>query len=189
MRVADVLRFGGDRDADCRTYGGIVALTARERADRDARIVAAKLRGRTWPSIAAEHDLTARQAQRIFAEWRERQPGLQDGDAIVELEELIAIQTQAIADLAEVAERDVQDSVKVAAISRRVEIAERRFVCQGSFGGLRAEAEARELLDRFLRACTTHRDIVPTALADDFRAILAELDARRLTRTPSQEAA
>lgn len=158
--------------------GGIVRLTARERADRDARIVAAKLRGRTWPSIATEHDLTPRQAQRIFATWRERQPGLEDRDSVIELEDVLAIQTQAIADLAELAEREVQDSVKVAAITRRVEIAERRFICQRSFGALRAEAEARDLLDRFLRSFKTHRSLVPDALADDLCSIVVEVDAR-----------
>src|SRR4051794_561199 len=87
--------------AECRTRGGLLPLTARERADRDARIVAARLRGRTWASIAGAFELTTRQAQRVFAAWRERQPGLETTDTVVELEELLALQTQAIADLAE----------------------------------------------------------------------------------------
>ena len=157
---------------------GIAALTARERADRDARIVAARLRGRTWPSIADEFGVTPRQAQRVVAGWRERQPGLQARDGVVELEELLAIQTQAIADLAELSERDVQASVKVAAITRRVEIAERRLVFQRSFGTLRAEAEARDLLDRFVRVLASRSHDVPVSLTEDLAAIVADYEPR-----------
>ena len=164
-------------------------LTARERTDRDARIVAARLRGRTWASIAGEFELTARQAQRIVAGWRDRQPGLEERDSVVELEELLAIQTQAIADLAELSDGDVQDSVKVAAITRRVEIAERRLVFMRSFGALRAEAEARDLLDRFLRVLEQRREHVPAVLVEDLEAIVADFPPRRLAATTQEAAA
>jgi hypothetical protein len=149
-------------------------VTSRDRADRDARIVASRLRGRTWASIAREFNLTARQAQRIFAAWRTCQPGLGARDSILELEELLAVQTQAIADLAELSEREsVQDSVRVAAITRRVEIAERRLVFQRSFGTLRAEAIARDLLDRFLAVVNRHDDL-PADFIQDLSAIVDE---------------
>jgi hypothetical protein len=92
----------------------------------------------------------------------------------VELEELLALQTQAIADLAELSERDVRDSVKVAAITRRVEIAERRLVFRAQLRTLRAEAEARDVLDRLLRVLTQRRQDVPGVLVEDLLAIVAE---------------
>jgi hypothetical protein len=160
-------------------------VTSRERADRDGRIVAARLRGRAWAAIAAKFEITERQAQRIVSGWRQREPGLADRDSVAEVEEVLALQTQAIADLAELFEGDVQASVKVAAITRRVEIAERRLVFMRSFGALRAEAEARELLDQFLRVLGEHRDSVPSALFDDLQAVVADGDNAAATASPT----
>ena len=42
-------------------------MTPDERAERDAAIVKARIRGGAWPEIARDHGLTERQCRRIFS--------------------------------------------------------------------------------------------------------------------------
>jgi len=69
-------------------------VAARDPTEREAAIVAARLRGATWPTIASEHGLSERQCRRVFAAADRRRlvaedPGLKADIAAVlsELEE------------------------------------------------------------------------------------------------------
>jgi len=107
-------------------------MTTRERAHRAARIVAARHSGVTWSRIAAEFDLSVRQAQNIVADWQDSEPD--DVDGIDALQGLIHLLRQAIEDLAVTAQRASHDSNRIGAIKALVETAMLRWQVERAAG-------------------------------------------------------
>ncbi len=97
-------------------------LTAREKVARDDRIVEARLRGRSWPRIAAEFDLTQRQCQAILAEWRKANPSARHKDALDLLDDLLEALQGIEEELAEVAWTTAHDGVRLGAVRSRITV-------------------------------------------------------------------
>lgn len=93
---------------------------AREQVRRDARIVADRARGLTWPTIAERHGLSERRCRTI---WKTRVSGLDDlgeRDLVATLRDAIANLDAVIEDCALLAERTANDSVRLGAIKARM---------------------------------------------------------------------
>src|SRR4051794_39498308 len=100
---------GTQRSAIPRTTISVVAwghgqpacdVTARERADRNAAIFDARARGFGWSRIAAEHGISERQAQRLYAEQRQNRPSQLTRDPVEMVEELLDSYDAAVDELA-----------------------------------------------------------------------------------------
>jgi hypothetical protein len=57
-------------------------MNSREKTNRDNEIVAARMRGQSWTTIAANYGLSERQCQQILADYRASHPRLRQRDPI-----------------------------------------------------------------------------------------------------------
>lgn len=85
--------------------------------------------------VAADHDLSERQVQRIYAEQRENRPARRHDPAGV-VEELVDSYDAAIGDLAVLSTTTANDSVRLGAIRGRVDVLEKKFALMAAVGFL-----------------------------------------------------
>lgn len=117
--------------------GGSAQLTRRQKQNRDAEVYAARRRGVSWSAIEQRHGISERQGRRIVDRIAARRPAIElDPDEVVR--ELLAHYAQAVEDLALLIDSP-NDTVRVAAITRRVEIVERRVLTLRELGLLPAD--------------------------------------------------
>jgi hypothetical protein len=144
-------------------------LTSRERAQRDATIVALHHQGVSWSRIKAEFGVSPRRGQQIVAEWRDA-PGC-DGDA-GEVDGVISLLAQAIEDFAVMARSTDHDGYRIAATNRMVETAVTRLAILQATGRVPrnlAEPSARaqmQLLFRDFADILRRHDVPEEALQE-----------------------
>jgi hypothetical protein len=63
--------------------------TSRDNQIRDNQIVAARMRGMSWATIAATYELSERQCQQILADYRASQPRLRERDPIEIVDDML----------------------------------------------------------------------------------------------------
>ena len=138
-------------------------MNAREKTNRDNEIVAARMRGLSWATIAGSFGLTERQCQNILADYRASHPRLRERDPIEIVEDMIDRYEAAQEELALVSATTKHDATRVGAIRTRLAaLAEQANllmlvgVLPRDLGVLRAEIDAQamaqqamDVLDRF----------------------------------------
>lgn len=96
-------------------------MNAREKIARDNQIVASRMRGLSWATIAAKHGLSERQCQTILEDYRASHPRLRERDPIEILDDMLDAYAAAQEDLAIVAATTKHDATKVGAIRTRLD--------------------------------------------------------------------
>jgi hypothetical protein len=124
--------------------------TVTEQANRNAEIVAGKMRGLSWSQLAASYGITIRRCQQIFAEWREENPTLRHHDPIEIADDLLDGYTADIEELVLIAATSDQDAVRVGAINARMnarqritELLQALGVLPNDLGEMRIQIDAR----------------------------------------------
>ena len=96
-------------------------MNSREKTNRDNQIVAARMRGLSWATIAATHELSERQCQTILADYRASHPRLRERDPVEILDDMLDAYAAAQEDLAIVAATTKHDATKVGASRTRLD--------------------------------------------------------------------
>lgn len=129
-----------------------------EQAQRDADIVAARLRGLGWAQIARTYGLTVRRVQQIFAAWRQENKTLRHQDPLDIVDELLEQYQGAAEELALVAVNADNTSARVGAIRARMEamkniaeLLQAVGVLPKDLGTLRVEMDVRYVAETILR--------------------------------------
>ena len=128
-------------------------LSAAEKVSRDSRVVADRVRGLTWVTIAQRHELSERHCRELWSEYRANQPSSSSVDPVAAAEEMLERFEAVVEDAALLSEATANDAVKVAAIKLRL-------------AGLKDQLELRMAL----------------GLLPPLRRLEQELDIRQLTR-------
>ena len=119
----------------------IEVVTTDQRARRNAQVFSARARGLTWPTIAAQFNLSQRQCRRIFAEHREATGSLADLDASEIVRDTLDAFDAAIEDLALLAGSTAHDGTKLGAIRARLDAVTSRWELLRAIGVLPANLE------------------------------------------------
>jgi hypothetical protein len=96
-------------------------MNAREKTNRDNQIVAARMRGLSWATIAGTHELSERQCQTIFADYRASHPRLRERDPVEILDDMLDRYEAAQEELALVSATTTHDATRVGAIRTRLD--------------------------------------------------------------------
>ena len=99
-------------------------MNAREKTARDNEIVAARMRGLSWTTIAGSFGLTERQCQNILADYRASHPRLRERDPIEIVDEMLDRYEGAQEELALVSATTKHDATRVGAIRTRLDTLE-----------------------------------------------------------------
>lgn len=173
-------------------FRGCAELTKHQRTVRDARVFADRRRGLSWAAIEQRHGVSERHGRRIVDRMADRRPSIEvDPDEAVR--ELFAHWEQAIEDLALLVDSP-NDSVRVAAITRRVDLVERRVLTlrelgllPRDWGGWAQAVESVHIAERLVEVLRRRDDVPLDVLAE----LVAELEQipPRLTRTSTGDSA
>lgn len=158
--------------------------SSRAKALRDAKIVAARARGKSWPTIAREHNLSVRGCQMIVKAWKD--DGLADDviDPLGEVRALVDLLGQAIEDCAELEERTKNDGVRIAATRTKIEHAMTRFGLLRSLGlvpsprQMQTRREMQEMI-RVMGELMRRHDVSDELLAEFSRAFEPYMQAEQ----------
>jgi hypothetical protein len=138
-------------------------MTSRQRADRDAAIFEDRARGYGWRRIAADHDLTERQCQRIASDYRLERPSLSARDPVETVEEILDAHDAGIEDLAVLAASTGHDGVRLGAIRARLSAIEAKAnlltavgVLPHDLGRLGGEISFRGMTQRIVTVLHEH---------------------------------
>jgi hypothetical protein len=96
-------------------------MNAREKTNRDNEIVAARMRGQSWMTIAANYGLSERQCQQILADYRASHPRLRQRDPIEIVDDMLDHYQGAQEELAEISATSKHDATRVGAIRTRLD--------------------------------------------------------------------
>jgi hypothetical protein len=107
-----------------------------ERAIRARRIAQARAEGESWAAISRRFKLSERQARRAEAEYLRSVGELLPAEVGSAIETMLATYRWADEQLVALGEEADNDSVRVAAVARRVDVAERRLVLLARTGRL-----------------------------------------------------
>jgi hypothetical protein len=91
-------------------------VTAIEKVERDARVVADRVRGLGWSAVADRNGISRRQAQNIFRTYRHTRPSLLDRDPLAEAEQTLDEFDDLVERLSLLAEASNNDAVKLGAL-------------------------------------------------------------------------
>jgi hypothetical protein len=94
-------------------------LTAQEKVGRDRQVVADRLRGLTWSTIAQRHALSERHCREIVEQWRVSQPALDELDPLELVQEALERREALIEEFALLAERSKHEAVRLGALKAR----------------------------------------------------------------------
>jgi chorismate mutase len=114
-------------------------VTAQERVGRNAEVFNARARGWSWPTIAAQFNLSERQCRRVVAEYREATGSLADLDASEIVRDTLEAYDAAIEDLALLADETAHDGTKLGAIRARLDAVKSRWELMQAIGVLPAD--------------------------------------------------
>jgi transcriptional regulator with XRE-family HTH domain len=155
----------------------------RGRDERDEVIRQARAQGASIDELVAECGVGRRQVQRILAGKRTSPPPVRvivTADPVEELEGVLEVHSQVLTELEELCRSTRHDGVKLGALKARADLATQRFEVFRAVPALRNEAEARDLLDRFLAIVGRHPDL-PLGFIEDLVAITADAEPRSET--------
>jgi hypothetical protein len=96
-------------------------MNAREKTNRDDQIVAARMRGQSWTTIAANYGLSERQCQNVLADYRASHPRLRERDPLELLDDMLDHYQGAQEELAEISATSKHDATRVGAIRTRLD--------------------------------------------------------------------
>ena len=96
-------------------------MNAREKTNRDNQIVAARMRGQSWTTIAANYGLSERQCQNVLADYRASHPRLRERDPLELLDDMLDHYQGAQEELAEISATSKHDATRVGAIRTRLD--------------------------------------------------------------------
>jgi hypothetical protein len=96
-------------------------MRADDRARRDAEVVRARARGLGWSRIAEHHGISDRQARRIVADYRDRQPSLDGIDPSDVIRDTLDAYDAVIDELVTFADETQHDASKVGASRQRLD--------------------------------------------------------------------
>ena len=138
-------------------------MNAREKTNRDNQIVAARMRGLSWATIAATHELSERQCQQILEDYRASHPRLRQRDPLELLDELLDGYQGAQEELAEISATTNHDATRVGAIRTRLDalVAQTNLlmlvgVLPRNLGQLRHDVDVQELARQTLAVFDRH---------------------------------
>lgn len=97
-------------------------LSFAEQEQRDAEIVAARLRGLAFEQIARTYGLTGRRVRQIFTKWREENPPIRLADPLEIVDDLTGQYQGAAEELALISATTRNDNARVGAIRARMEV-------------------------------------------------------------------
>ena len=96
-------------------------MNAREKTNRDNEIVAARMRGLSWATIAGTYGLSERQCQQILEDYRASHPRLRERDPVEILDDMLDRYEAAQEELAFVSATTTHDATRVGAIRTRLD--------------------------------------------------------------------
>ncbi len=96
-------------------------INAREKTNRDNQIVAARMRGQSWTTIAANYGLSERQCENVLADYRASHPRLRERDPLELLDDMLDHYQGAQEELAEISATSKHDATRVGAIRTRLD--------------------------------------------------------------------
>ena len=96
-------------------------MNSRDKTNRDNEIVAARVRGQSWTTIAANYGLSERQCQTILQDYRASHPRLRQRDPIEIVDDMLDYYQGAQEELAEIAATSKHDATRVDAIRTRLD--------------------------------------------------------------------
>jgi hypothetical protein len=150
--------------------------SAREKVERDAKIVADRARGLTWKTIADLRGVTERQCRTVWTEHL-REVSLEPVDVREHLREAIAQLDAAIEELALLAETTNNDPVRLGSIRARLDAMATRFevmriagLVPTDYRGVRTETQLRQIVEMMLALFDKYE--VPQAAKVELRAFL-----------------
>ena len=132
-------------------------MNAREKIGRDNEIVAGRMRGLSWPTIAARYELTERQCQHVLADFRASHPRLRERDPIEIVDDMLERYEAAQEELALVSATTNHDATRVGAIRTRLAALEAQAnllmlvgVLPRDLGQLRHDLDVQQLATNIL---------------------------------------
>ncbi len=150
-----------------------------------------RARGARWCDIASRFDgVSQRQAQRIFASWRDDESSSEFLNAGEVIRSTIELLRQGIADMAALEMSADNDNARIGATRLKVEIAERLIVMlravgvlPRNLGSFAVERQVQEMMREFIDLLRRHE--VPAELLQDLQALA---DSRRDGHAPASPA-
>ena len=138
-------------------------MNAREKIARDNEIVAARMRGLSWTTIAGSFGLTERQCQHILADYRASHPRLRERDPIEIVDDMLDIYQGAQEELAEISATTTHAATRVGAIRTRLDAQAAQInllmlvgVLPRDLGQLRHDLDVQELARQTLAVFDRH---------------------------------
>lgn len=132
-------------------------LEGANRAKRNMEIVAARIRGLSWHTIANTYGLSERQCKQILADYRAHNPSLRKSDPLDILDSVLEGLQGAVEELAMISATTSSDRTRVAAIQAKVAIHDQIVktlqtvgVLPNDLGVLRLEVDARVMAERVI---------------------------------------
>lgn len=149
-------------------------LNSAEMAQRNAQIVEGRRRGLSNAQLAATYQITERQVERIFQQWRKSRPKLQDINEAGYIEEVLDAYRAAAEELALVAATTGDNhAARVAAIRERVrclryaqDLLQMTGIVRHDLGTLRVEVDLQVIAARVSEVFATYRGQIPPELED-----------------------
>jgi hypothetical protein len=138
-------------------------MNAREKIVRDNQIVASRMRGLSWATVAATYGLSERQCQTILEDYRASHPRLRERDPIEILDDMLDRYESAQEELALVSATTKHDATRVGAIRTRLDVLAAQAnllmlvgVLPRDLGQLRQDLDVRDLAQKTLAVFDAH---------------------------------
>lgn len=154
------------------------AVTARERVQRDSRIVESRARGQTWSATAAANGVSERHCRRIADQYRDTSPSLQEWDPIAVVEQAYERYESAYERLAEITEEAKNDSARVGAVRAQTAVIGEQLallqavgVLPSNLGKLAVQADARTLAAHVVAIFDKYD--LPVEAEEELRSLIA----------------
>ena len=145
-------------EAQERKHGRKPGVTNAEREARNNELIRDKLRGQGWAYLSAKYDLTVRQCQDIYGQWRDQnQTTYQGRDPIAIVHGMLDRMESWVEQLAEVADSTTTEATEIAAINaqmsaltRTAELMQATGILPHDLGTLRLELDVQTLAVRLV---------------------------------------
>lgn len=161
--MADDKRSIEDKtDSEQRKRGRKPGLTNAEREERNAELIRDRLRGQSWPHLAAKYGIRERQCKDIYGTWREQNQSIYQGrDPIAIVHSMLDRLESWVEQLAEVADTTTTEATEIAAINaqmtaltRTAELMQATGILPHDLGTLRLELDVQSLAVRLVTILT-----------------------------------
>jgi hypothetical protein len=164
-------------------------MTSEKLAQRNNEIVAAKLRGLSWPVVADTFGISVRQGQQIMRQYRESNPSLREHDPVEIVDNILDGYQGTIEELALISANSRNDSVRVgainakmAAMTKTVELLQAVGVLPHDLGELRVVMDGKMVAESLVEVLNDFRNrrAIPGEAIDELEvAIIEALEGRQ----------